>query len=115
MRSRTRSSAPSAFRSGAVVGRAAVLPDDRAVNRLARLAIPDHDGLALVGDPERGDTAPVDVTERFLNDRERVLPDLFRVVLDPAPCRIMLRQLALSDRNGGGATSNKMARVEVVP
>ena len=34
-------------------GRATVLPDDRVVHGLARRAIPEHRGLALVRDPDR--------------------------------------------------------------
>ena len=34
---------------------ARVLPDERVVDRLAGGLVPDHRGLALVGDPERGD------------------------------------------------------------
>ena len=36
-------------------GRAAILPDDRAVDRLAGRAVPDDDRLALVGDADGGD------------------------------------------------------------
>ena len=39
----------------AEVGGAAVLPDDRVVDRLAGLAVPDDRRLALVGDADRGD------------------------------------------------------------
>ena len=40
---------------GAAVGGAAVLPHDRAVDRLAGRAVPDDRGLALVGDADPGD------------------------------------------------------------
>ena len=39
--------------------RAGVLPHDRVVDRLAGVAVPHHRGLALVGDPERGDRTDV--------------------------------------------------------
>ncbi len=35
----------------------AVLPDDGVVDRLAGLAVPHHNGFALVGDTESGDIA----------------------------------------------------------
>ena len=41
----------------AEVGGAAVLPDDGVVDRAAGVAVPDHDGLALVGDADAGDVA----------------------------------------------------------
>ena len=36
------------------IGGAPVLPDDGVVDRLAGLAIPDHDGLALIGNADGG-------------------------------------------------------------
>jgi hypothetical protein len=36
---------------------AAVLPDDGVVDRLAGAAVPQHRGLALVGDADGGDVA----------------------------------------------------------
>ena len=36
---------------------AAILPDNRVVNRLAGGALPDHRGLALIGDADAGDVA----------------------------------------------------------
>ena len=41
--------------SRADAGGAAILPDDRVVDRLAGRAVPDHRGLALVGDADGGD------------------------------------------------------------
>ena len=46
---------PSALQLRADVGGAAVLPDDGAVHGLPGGAVPDHGGLALVGDADRGD------------------------------------------------------------
>src|SRR5690606_39781973 len=42
------------------LGRAAVLPDDGAMDRAAGLAVPDERGLALVGDADAGELARVD-------------------------------------------------------
>ena len=67
-------------------GRAAVLPDDRVVQRLPGGRVPDAHGLALVGDADRRELAPAHagVGERLAGDRLRDLPDLSGVVLDPA-------------------------------
>ena len=46
----------------AKVSGAAVLPDDRIVDRLACLAVPDDGGLALVCDPDRYHVSDVDVS-----------------------------------------------------
>src|SRR6185312_12950310 len=76
-----------------------VLPDDRVVDRLAGLAVPDHGGLALVGDPDRGDVAGLGVGARHrpADHLARTPPDLGRVVLDPAGFRRDLLVLALVD------------------
>ena len=50
---RTSASWPAARSSSQRAGRAAVLPDERAVQRLAGLRVPDADGLALVRDADR--------------------------------------------------------------
>ena len=55
VRSRTSASTPAALQRVAHRGRAAALPDDRAVDRAAGRALPDDRGLALVGDTDRGD------------------------------------------------------------
>ena len=70
----------------AVVGGAAVLPDDGVVHRLAGLAVPDDRRLALVGDADGGDVLRPDVraAERLDRDADLRRPDFLRVVLDPA-------------------------------
>ena len=87
----------------AEVGRAAVLPDDRVVDRLAGLAIPDDGRLALVGDADGGDVARPEVRapERLGRDRDLRRPDLAGVVLDPAGLREDLLKLALADGDDG--------------
>src|SRR5687767_9974831 len=46
---------PALLQGIAKVGRPAILPHDRAMNRTATLAVPDDCGLALVGNAERRD------------------------------------------------------------
>ena len=74
-----------------------VLPDDRVVDRLSGLAIPDQRRLALVGDPDRREVTGGDpgVAQRALRRLELRAPDVLRVVLDPARLRKVLRKLAL--------------------
>ncbi len=45
------------FQFLAQVGGATVLPDDRAADRFAGAAIPEHRGLALIGDADGDDVA----------------------------------------------------------
>ena len=87
---------------GAAVGRPAVLPDDRAVDGLAGLAVPEERRLALVGNPERGEGAGLDARlgQRLARRFELRHPDLLRVVLHPAGPGEVLRDLAL--RRGDG-------------
>ena len=80
---------------GALRGGAPVLPHDRGVYGRPALPIPHHCGLALVGDPDRGHRSRR--VERLAAHRQRGLPDLLRVVLDPARPRVVLGELALGD------------------
>src|SRR5690606_7159000 len=79
----------------AALGGAAVLPDQRPVQGLAGLRVPGDHGLALVGDADRVEPAALDagVGERLAGDPPRHLPDLGRVVLDPAGAREVLLEL----------------------
>ena len=81
----------------AAIGGAPVLPDDGAMHRPARGPLPQHDGLALVGDADRGDRGGVQPGpgERLAADVLRVPPDGLGIVLDPAVLRIVLLELAL--------------------
>src|SRR6185312_14363069 len=65
---------------------AAILPDDRVVDRGARAAIPDDRGLALVGDSNRGDAVsnPAQPPQHGARARKNRGPDDLRVVLHPA-------------------------------
>ena len=74
-----------------------VLPDERAVQRLAGLGIPRAHRLALVGDADRAQLARADarVVQCLHGHRLRHVPDLRRVVLDPSGPREVLLELAV--------------------
>ena len=72
------------------IGAAPVLPDD-GVRSVAARPLPHDRGLALIGD---ADGRP-SVAASLAADGEGRLPDLLRVMLDPAVGRKDLRQLAL--------------------
>ena len=78
----------------AALGGAAVLPHDCSVQGGARRAAPCNGGLALIGDTnshrQRVETAQ-DVVDGFFGG----LPNLERVVLDPARLREVLGELAI--------------------
>ncbi len=80
-------------------GGAAVLPDDGVGQRLAGAAVPQHGGLALVGDADGGDVArrQPGALERFGGDAALRGPYLQRIVLDPARLRIDLAELLLGE------------------
>ena len=73
------------------VRRAAALPDDGVVDGLARRAIPKNRRLALVRDADRRDrAAKARFAQGLRGNGALALPDLVRVVLDPAGLRIIL-------------------------
>src|SRR5262249_23295138 len=78
-------------------GRAPVLPDDRVVDRPARLPIPHDRRLALVGDPDRGNVSRRNARafQRFDGDADLRGPDFLRIVLGPSGLREDLRELLL--------------------
>jgi len=78
---------------------AAVLPDDRAGQRPAAAAAPQHGGLALVGDADGADVARAQARagDGLARGVELGGPDLLGVVLDPAGLRVVLAQLALRE------------------
>jgi hypothetical protein len=79
---------------------ARVLPDNRVVDRLARLPLPYHRALALIGDADRLDVARlrVGLRESSADHLACAPPDLACVVLHPARPGVDLRVLALVDR-----------------
>ena len=92
----TRSSCPSSRSRRADVGGPPVLPHDRAPRGAQGLAVPEHDRLALVGDPDALDLGGVDLGQRGPGGLEGGLPDLLRAVLDPAGLREVLRELLVA-------------------
>ena len=79
------------------VRRAPVLPDDRVVDRLAALAVPDYGRLALIRDAERRHVRG-GRPRRVQRLGEHGLlrgPDAARIVLDPARLREDLLELPL--------------------
>ena len=101
----------------AALGGAPVLPDERVVDRLARLWIPGDDGLALVGDPNRGEPGAGGsrVADRLRGDAAGHAPDLVRVVLDPAGPREVLAELAVGAAGDPPSRSKTRQVVPVVP
>ena len=96
------------------VGGAAVLPNNRAPDGLAARALPQQSRLALIGDADGGDVggARAGFGYRFAGGGEERFPDVFRIVLDPARARKMLRELALreGDRAQIGIEQNRPRR-----
>src|SRR5579862_323998 len=76
---------------GTAVRRSAVLPHDRVRDRAAGRALPHDRRFALIGDRDR--VRPFTPPKCFGGRDEHRLPDLLRVVLDPARPREVLRQL----------------------
>ena len=77
---------------------AAVLPDERVVQRLAGGRVPDDHGLPLVCDADRVELAWLEagVRERLAGDGVGDLPDLGGVVLDPAGLGEVLGELPVA-------------------
>ena len=80
---------------------AGILPDDGVGDGLASLRIPDHGRLALVGDANARDSLAAEpgLAERLAQQRLGRLPDLGRIVPDPAGLLEDLPVLALRIRN----------------
>jgi len=99
---------------GADLGRLAALPDDRPVDGVAGLAVPQHRGLALVRDADGPQCPGRDSGggDRLRRDPPCLLPDLLRIVLDPSGRGVVLRDLGVgaaedlslgAEDEGGGA------------
>ena len=73
----------------------AVLPDDGRAGESQRLAVPQHDGFALVRDAEAGGSDRGGV-EASPTASQRGGPDLLGIVLDPPGLREMLGELAVA-------------------
>ena len=76
--------------------RSTILPDDCSVDRLQRIAIPEDDGLALVGESHRSDLGTGCGLECLSSYSTRHVPNLGRVMLYPTRTREMLRKLGVS-------------------
>src|SRR3546814_13046723 len=93
---------PRFLQRGAVGGGAAVLPHDRARERLARRAVPEYHRLALVGDADRRDMlGAARARDHLARAGQRRVPDFGGVILDESGARIMLPYLALSRSEEG--------------
>jgi hypothetical protein len=92
-----------AFQCGDDPVGARVLPHDGIRDGQAGAAVPHDRRLALVRDPDAGEVAAAQsgAVQRRLDDRPRALPDLQRIVLDPAGARQDLRVLQLVARDLG--------------
>src|SRR5690606_4717485 len=89
--------------AAAAVGRAAVLPDDGAVDGPAGGPVPEHRRLALVRQPEAGEIGGVEAgpSQGVAGDGELGVEDLAGVVLDPAGAGVVLRERLLGDGHDG--------------
>ena len=83
-----------------VVRHTCVLPHECVRDRFARLAVPYDGGLALVCDSDRGQVLWLKAAfrHRLRDHLARVLPDIFRVVLNPSWLGINLFVFLLGNR-----------------
>jgi len=93
------------FQRGAEVGGAAILPDDGAVQRPAGAAVPEQRRLALVGQADRRDVFAGEIGLGHGAERgaARGLPQIARVVFDPAGPRVVLGEFLLRAGHGAAA------------
>ena len=75
-------------------------PDDGVVIGLAGVAVPDNGGLALVSNADGSDFGAAGVGERGAHDFPSTLPDLERIVLDPAELWVKLAVFELVGGDG---------------
>src|ERR1700730_16657428 len=90
---------PLRLERGAMLRSAPVLPDDGIVDGLARRALPDEGGLALIGDADTGDCRgrKTGLAEDLAHRGKRRLPNLLGIMLDPAGSREDLPEFLLTD------------------
>ena len=97
---------------------AAVLPDDGVVDRLAGGAVPEHRGLALIGDADAGDVSGGKPRLRHRR-RARSRPTACQISSGSCSTRPgagkICRSSCCAVASGRSAASNAIARVEVVP
>lgn len=89
------------FESAAIIGSAAVLPNDRIVDGFSRAGVPDDGGLSLVCDADGGDFfgAHFGGFERFTNGAELAFPNVLRVVFHPGWFWKVLGKFELAQAN----------------
>src|SRR5262249_17486779 len=89
------------------IGGPGVLPDDRVGERLAGRSLPDQRGLALIGHADRGQLvgAETSLAQSGRNHLLGRLPDLHRVMFDPAWRWIDLAMLAVGRAQGPAVTA----------
>jgi len=82
---------------GAAVGGSSILPDDRACQWPVGGPIPRHDGLALVGDPDRrdGESARSNFVNHLSEGGDDRVPDFLGIVFDPTGFREVLGELSI--------------------
>ena len=85
----------------AALGGAPVLPDDGGVHRVAGLGVPQHGGLALIGDAERVDACRRDAAagDCLAASGEGGFPQRLRILLDPAVVREALIERPVRTRH----------------
>src|SRR3546814_17064741 len=110
---------PRFLQRGAVGGGAAVLPHDRARERLARRAVPEYHRRALVGDADRRDMlGAARARDHLARAGKRRVPDFGGVMLDETGTGTMLPYIALSGAERGAvggeqhSAGRSMATVE---
>ena len=81
-------------------GCAAVLPDNRVIDRLTGFAIPNHGRFTLVGDADCRHLLDIHPTKGLFADGNHGFPQIFRVMFDPAIIGEMLWEFLLCDGNG---------------
>src|SRR5258706_1687645 len=92
---------------------APVLPDDRAMQRPAGLAVPEERRLALVGDAGGDDVFGLELgrLQRLARDVALRAEEIVGIVLDPTGLRVVLLELALRGRDrGAGLVEHDFAR-----
>src|SRR5579883_1017484 len=83
----------------AVNSSAAILPDDRIMNRLACFAIPDYRGFSLIGNPDSSNITGSDTNTRqgFISNAHLGRPNFISIMLHPTRMRKDLLKLFLSN------------------
>ena len=84
---------------GTAVGRAPVLPDNRPIDRLTGVAVPDECGFTLIGETDGGNPVGrnAGLRHRLFADLQARRPDVLGLVFYPAIGWEMLRELLLPD------------------